>query len=328
MRAVVSDWGLAWEQVNSPDPVALADRVYSAFMGNHYGIRDEIFHDFEKALGATGIEIIEQRLKEALATQKSDSYHQSTIRIGLTHIAEIKQDMDMYIEHKTDSGKYFNGILLSDIVQKFLACGRAEEAIEWLTQYKGTDNQASQHDYLMLEANQKLGNLEAVKESHWQLFTKHLDLKDFEAVIKLSDAKACKDYTKKAIQTALKYHNVSSAVNFLLAINELSSAIALFHQKYNSIDGEWYDELKNMAKLFEKQQCYLEAILIYRRLAESILDRAKSKIYHYAVSYIEKAQKLAEKVDNWQQYPTSPIFIEEIRQAHKLKRAFWAQYDK
>ena len=103
LRFVVKNWGLAWEKIASPDSTVLADKVLSAFMGNEYGILDEILHDFSKALGKKGIEHIEQALKEKLKIKNSDEYYPFKIRIGLTGIAEIKHDMEMYIEYVTDS---------------------------------------------------------------------------------------------------------------------------------------------------------------------------------------------------------------------------------
>ena len=327
LQEAVNDWRMAWEQIASREVKVLAEKVFKAHMENDYGIRDDIILIFSKALGQEGIEHIEQKLKSQLSVQDDEKYSQSRVRRGLINIAEYKQDMNAYIEHLTESGKYFNSMILDQIVEHFILYNRAEEAIEWLDKYQDSEDRAYSHDRLLLKANQSLGDQEAVKECHWNLFNSFLDIENFNSVLALSDENEQVDYRKAAIKKALSHRDAISAMSFLTKINAFEPAVELFHKKYQGIDGDCYYQLQNLAVSFEENQNYLETILIYRRLAESILERAKSKCYHYAVSYLKKAERLSANVTSWKYDPTSLEFIDQLRQQHGRKYAFWSKYE-
>ncbi len=324
---IVEDWGHAWEKIVPRDEIALADKVFTTFMGNNYGVRDNIIKKFSNALGDKGINHIEQKLNNLFNSKNDDSYRYLTIRIGLQEIAEIRQDMTMYIKYATDSGKVFNSMILDKIIEHFIEYDRPSEALDWLNKYKDSKDKAFSHDRLMLKVNQCLGNIEAIKENHWTLFCKSLSIDNFTSLIDLLDQKEKVNYRKKAIKIALNYSDVLDAINFLQLINEFDQATHLLHHQYHSINGDWYSQLQAIANHFEEKKYYLETVLIYRRLAESILKRAKSTIYHYAVSYLKKAKKLESEIVNWDKYPKSSEYIPQLREIHGRKYAFWSKFE-
>ena len=69
-----------------------------------------------------------------------------------------------------------------------------------------------------------------------------------------------------------------------------------------------------------------DADAVVERLLASILARAKSKYYHHGISYLKKLDSLAPKVREWKEVDPHSLYLQNLRQKHKLKSSFWSQY--
>jgi len=56
---------------------------------------------------------------------------------------------------------------------------------------------------------------------------------------------------------------------------------------------------------------------------ESILRRAISKYYPYAVRYYKKLSELNSRIDDWKGVQKHSAYWEEIKIKHEKKSAFW-----
>jgi hypothetical protein len=78
----------------------------------------------------------------------------------------------------------------------------------------------------------------------------------------------------------------------------------------------------------DKDKRTLTATLIYRALLDSILARAKSKIYGHGVRYLKKLDKLASAITDWEDITPHTSYLAELRRVHGRKHAFWSRYEK
>jgi hypothetical protein len=69
------------------------------------------------------------------------------------------------------------------------------------------------------------------------------------------------------------------------------------------------------------------ATLLYRRLVSSVVDRAASKYYPYAVRDFHAAAKLADAIEGDASVPSHSEWHAELRRLHGRKIGFWNLVD-
>src|ERR1700751_5973285 len=82
-----------------PDPVGLADQVFTALSANDYGVFDGLVTAMIPALGDTGTAHLKNRLAQALADRPRKAggdLHASVVRSALQDIADGQTDVDAY----------------------------------------------------------------------------------------------------------------------------------------------------------------------------------------------------------------------------------------
>ena len=115
-----------------PDPVDLADRVFTALSANDYGVFDGLVAAMVPALGDAGTARLKSRLARALADrlQKAGGRDRraSAVRSALQDIADAQADIDAYIAliPMEDRSRPHMG---AEIGRRLLAAGRTTEAL-------------------------------------------------------------------------------------------------------------------------------------------------------------------------------------------------------
>jgi hypothetical protein len=94
------------------------------------------------------------------------------------------------------------------------------------------------------------------------------------------------------------------------------------------IDGEYYHGLLPLAEALLQSGRPLAATVVYRALLDSILERARSKIYGHGASYLRKLGSIAGKITAWRGLPDHPAYLAALRSKHARKSAFWSRCDK
>jgi hypothetical protein len=116
----------------SPDPVGLADQVFTALSANDYGVFDGLVTAMIPALGDTGTTHLKNRLAQALADRPRKAggrnLHTSVVRSALQDIADAQTDVDAYIAlvPVQDRSRPQMG---AEIGRRLLAAGRTIEAL-------------------------------------------------------------------------------------------------------------------------------------------------------------------------------------------------------
>jgi hypothetical protein len=129
----------------------------------------------------------------------------------------------------------------------------------------------------------------------------------------------------KAILKASKFDQGDAG--FLVETGRIDDAETYIIAHAKELDGHFYTGLLELAKAMLKHDRLVAASVIYRALLDSILARAKSKNYHHGVSYLKKLDSLAPKVRDWKEVDPHSLYLTNLRQKHKLKSSFWAQYN-
>jgi hypothetical protein len=115
---------------------------------------------------------------------------------------------------------------------------------------------------------------------------------------------------------------------FLVEIEQYDAAETYLIDRAGEIDGDYYDRLLPIAEAMVATTRPLAASVVYRALIESILKKARSKIYHYAVRYLKKLDLLSTQISDWKSVPDHGTYFESLRAKHGRKTSFWSRYER
>lgn len=318
-RNAVILWGKAWGCLAEFDGEKLATAIWNHLQNNDYGIKDNIISACAAPLKQAGLETLEKLAKDYLLHQEDDfsAYH------VLHDTALIRQSPEAFKEvfklagrQETDSDKI-------EMARMLIKAWRAKEAIELLESINDSNLSAYQMLDLLIEAYDIEGDYEKCQQLRWNGFIIQSNAKYYHAYTKYLSQDSQKE---KALNDATEFaNNHICLITGIKLLNELGlpdQSSALLLKKYDRLDGDQYYDLKDIAKYFAKVGYPLEAILIYRRLTESIVNRAQSKYYQYAFNYLGKSLALDKEVTHWLNYPNTPTFISQLKATHSRKPSF------
>jgi len=114
-----------------PDPLGLADRVFTALLANEYGVYDRLVPIMLPALGDAGAAHLKSRLAQVLAGRSKAGgrdWRAGAVRRALQDIADAQADVDAFIAlvPVAERSRPHTG---AEIGRRLLGAGRAAEAL-------------------------------------------------------------------------------------------------------------------------------------------------------------------------------------------------------
>jgi hypothetical protein len=327
-----------------PDPVDLADRVFTALSADGYGVFDGLVTAMVPALGDAGTAHLKSRLAWALADrlQKASGWDRraSVARSALLDIADAQADVDAYIAliPMEDLSRPQMG---AEIGRRLLAAGRTNQALAALenARPKQRANQAAQYDEVYLagyggdgcaweevyiEALDASGQGEPAQQLRWAAFEKRLSSNQLRAYLKKLPDFEDVEAEERAMRHALGFRSFPAALDFLRGWPDQARAAQLVLTRVAEIDGNLYYLLDPAAQLIEGKHP-LAATLLRRAMIEDTLNGAKSSRYKHAARHLLECLSLAPNIQTFGTLETHDTFANRLRAKHARKVAFWAQ---
>ena len=326
-----------------PDPVDLADRVFTALSANDYGVFDGLVAAMIPALGDAGMARLKSRLAQALADRprKADGrdWRANAVRRALQDIADGQADIDGYIAlvPVEDRSRPHVG---AEIGRRLLAVGRATEALAALesARPKQRTGQAGYYNVLNLvgygndgaweevyiEALDATGQAEQAQRLRWAAFEERLSSTQLHAYLKKLPDFEDVEAEERAMRYALGFKSFPAALDFLRGWPDQARAAQLVLTRAAEIDGNLYYLLEPAAQLIEGKHP-LAATLLRRAMIEDTLNGAKSSRYKHAARHLLECLSLASSIQDFGTFETHETFTSRLHAKHGRKVGFWAQ---
>jgi tetratricopeptide (TPR) repeat protein len=317
----VTDCGRAWAAVPERDPKVLAGEVFNLFTTDEYGARSEVITAFSEALGTSGLDELERMVRERLdhAPAGKYGYRQRALTIALENIADARGDVDGYIAAQRLAGT--EGAAVQDIGERLLAAGRLEEALQWLDRADIPEHNRGDIGPLKVDILDRLGRTEDAQAVRWSIFATSLSADILDEYLGRLPEDVVAEARQRAIATACRHPDVHQSLPLLA---ELSPDIAaeLVHMRLGEIRGEAYWTLRPVAERLRESHP-VAAILLYRQMADAVLQRGQSQYYDHAVRDLIAAERLVPKVEDWLDHRPQEAYRQHVGTEHRQKRAFW-----
>lgn len=334
LREAVRGWGRAWAQVPDRDPRAVAKLVWDAYCHNDYGARDYIIESFAEALGAEGLSFIEDTARAGLdklgpprprSSGERFDHDRASLSLALRAVADARHDPDLFIE-SLERGGVVDPYRV-EVAEWMLAAGRLDEALTWLDSASAISRSELHLTEVKIATLDAAGRADEAQGLRWQEFEKRLDgtiLRDY--LTRLESDTEREHAEAKAVRLAFEHAAAVEGLRFLIELPDLAMAAQLVLARSAEIDGGEYWTLAPAADaLFPEHSD--AALVLYRKLLESILERGTARAYHHAADYYHRAADCASRTAAVRQGGTEShaAFDARLRSRHGRKSSFWSR---
>ena len=310
---------VASKQVPSPEALPVWEQLID---GDAYGCRGELPRLMVAGLAAPEVDAVVAKLRETMAGGGKDA---DRVAWRLKAIAAARRDPDLFAEaayHGGLRGKAPNIAL--EVARLFLAVGRAQEALAHLPATPQGCWNADGDWYETRAAIAKvLGDSAGECCIRWERF------RAAPTVERLAEAIAVTPEQERAARRSEARDFVRNgekdavgAMRFFVATDEPAEAARIALARVKELNGGNYFDIVPLAEKFDAD-FPLAATALFRALLDSILARKQPKTYPHGAAYWHRLAKLAARIDSWSSLTPHAAYVEQVRAAHRLKRAFW-----
>ncbi|MCB0308848.1 MAG: hypothetical protein KDD50_02275 [Bdellovibrionales bacterium] len=309
-----------------PDKTELLNSIIDLIRNDGYGVRDCLIDEAHRYLNPTELRKMFELLKN---DSKKGSSESNASDWKLPHLAKQMKDAPLFEKlTRKRLGENINGKFLVEIAEVYFLAGDLNKAQEILNQVPENDSFSSyEKNNLQKQLFKSTGKIDQLIASLEKDFKDHYSKSTLEELLTVVGQDKREKHCSAAIKdiTANRKWNPSHAefLTYCEAYDETENYV-LRHAA--SLDGDRYYSLLPLARVMEENEKHLVASLIYRALLDSILRRAKSKIYHHGVDYLRKLERLNKNITDWSTFPTHSQYFQSLKQAHARKSGFWSRY--
>ncbi len=174
---------------------------------------------------------------------------------------------------------------------------------------------------MRIAALDALGRKKEAQDLRWQAFQRWLSPAYLRPYLRGLPSFEDVDAEHEAMAFALAHPDRALALTFLVSWPNLEAANRLVRTHHDELDGRDYMRLRPAAEALAGK-FPAAATLLYRTLAEDVLQRAAARQYQYAVRDVRAAASLTSFILG-ETIETHEAFVARLRREHPRKSGFW-----
>ena len=277
---------------------------------------------FAAALGPAGLDELEHMARELLDHGSAGKHRY--LAIALENIADARGDVDGYIAAKRLGGSETAAV--KEIAERLVAAGRLEEALHCVERPDAPGLERGDIARLKVDILDRLGRIEDAQAVRWSIFAASLSSDILAEYLGRLPEVATGEARQRAIAAARGHRDLHRALQ-LLADLAPDVAAELVQRRLGEIQGQVYFALRPVAdRLAETHP--VAAILLYRKMADTVLRRAQSLQYDHAVRDLVAAERLVPNVKDWLGHLSQEAYRRRVASEHRQKRVFWMRMER
>jgi len=309
----------------------VATRLIELWQGDQYGGREELLRQANLLLGESGLRALVSKFEHLMiqaAPHLKVGSPRSTevfkISGALSLLSEALRDPEVKIRAVLAYSPEPNPLQKQSFAQAYLDAGNPQGALQWLQGHWAHMEYTRQA--MLAGVLESLGRLEESIPLRQRLFEASPNVFELQNWLKHVADSDRPHARSLATQVALNAKQVAAGVAVLLALDDVDEAQALVIERAQGLDGQDYDRMLSIARLFSLKGKAVPESLVYRALLVAILERGYTKAYGHGARYLMRLRELALKPAEVQSLvPSHAEFEATLCQQHGRKTSFWSK---
>ena len=310
------------------DKAWLEKLVFELNQEDGYGIRDTLIDCAAQYLPEANIRSMIAKFQKR-ADKEHEEYARRHWLYRIESLARQIKDAPLFEKTRIAAWGKTPTAACIDIGRVYLESGDAHAALSWLERIPEDESfMADDRDKLLIDIHGRLGNKDKQKEIALRVFRSHRSADTLQELLEITgEGQRDSFISAEADKISGEERLSSSDAAFLMQTGLHDEAEDYVLERSGQLNGDHYYSLLPLAQILEAKEKYLAASMIYRALLDSILLKARSKIYHHGVRYLKKLDLLAKLIPDWRGFEDHELYTERLRQKHGRKNSFWAKYE-
>ncbi|MCK4391923.1 hypothetical protein KAX17_03370 [Candidatus Bipolaricaulota bacterium] len=306
----------------------VCDLLLRLYEHDDYGVRTELVAKASDFLPQKEMRALAAEFWERAKGEPPDSYEAGKWWIGVKLLARQLGDPGLFEKAKLTANPELSSPTCMEIAEVYLENDDPEMALFWMERIPPTDRfRADAQDQLLYSIYERLGNREKMAETAWRMFRSGRSRSTLDMLLQALGESERERVIEEQVEPIMGSATLSYGdAAFLVDMGRLDDASEYLFRYRDQLDGNLYQFLLPLAKALEEGRRFLGAVLVYRSLLESILDRAQSRYYHHGVRYLKKLDVLSPSVKDWRGLLSHEDYKESLLEVHGRKRSFWSKY--
>jgi hypothetical protein len=334
-------------QAAKSDPIALANRMFTALNANGYGQYDELIQVLAPVLGDKGLETLKAQLIELSVTpvekppqaerevigwgmagpmyrdEIEARSRKTTVRLALQEIADAQGDVDAFIAQYDERTRRVPKIA-AEIARRLLTAGRALDALRAIETAEHARDNWRDVDWedARIDVLDALGRKDDAQAARWSCFERALSSEHLRAYLKRLPDFEDMEAEERALEHVQNRKDIIPALDFLVSWPALERAARLVTQRVAELDGDDYEVLSPAADALAGKYP-LAATLVLRAMIDFALTKARSGRYRHAARHFMECASLASSIPDFGTFETHEAYATRLEAKHGRKSGFW-----
>ena len=291
-----------------------------------FGICDGVLKRCGEIFSCDELKEIADKYIKKYETEKNE-HRKFTISCKIESFAEATNDVDMLLDYYD---RYNNEIKDTGYLRLSKMCNRNgdyKRAIDFIGRIENKEFHYDEIALITIESYRGLGENESAEKEALHYFLREISIERMDFLLDVAGENKREFFEDFAVKHITSNHQLDyNQQTFIINIKQYDVAAEEILRYKEELDGHYYHFLIFWLKSLKREGHFVACSLIYRALIDNILQKARSKNYKYAVSYMRQLDKLAEKIEDWKGINDHTAYFEQLKEDHKLKKSFWAKY--
>lgn len=244
--------------------------------------------------------------------------------------AKSLRDGDLYLRlHQLiDGDESLKPASIYKVAEVYAEGEQYDLAVEWLDKIpEGNVTVNNYADELRIEIGKATADRGMQQTAAQKIFLRQLTTENLDRALAHNGQEQKQALLEQAwrIMEQDKWLNSDNLV-FLLEQGKHNLAAAYVQDRKKELGNIDDYSVEYIAQSLAKGGHPLIACLIYRTRLSAILARGQTHEYEEGAGYLHALERLAKQIKTWQGEPTHKQYYQQIYEAHRRKRSFWAWF--
>ena len=230
----------------------VADLVFSLYIGDEYGTREELLRAAPEFLPEEEVRALAARLWNWAQENPDRSFHALG---GVETLARELKDPRLFERAALARTDTPHGALLLHIAEVYLEADEPEEALEWVKRASLRLGSwlEDDRDRLLYDIYERLGKRKELAEVAWRIFRGHRSKENLERLLRAVGEEKREEIVAAEVEGILRAGKLSySDVSFLFEVGKLAEAEEVILRHAGELNGDLYTTLLPWAKALDK----------------------------------------------------------------------------
>ena len=292
-----------------------------------YGVRDALIEKASAYLDEAEIRFMIGQF-QSLSDKGDGRYSKGHFLLIMASLARQIKDAPLFEKYRGEFAGRPSTACLIEIGRVYFECGDWETAKERLDRIPSKETfHQDKRNQLYMDIYRHVGDRENLIQMLHQEFQRRQSLPALEALLAEVGEEEREKILTPEIETIMAHpYFDSSHAAFLLAVDRIQEANTYILERGDQVDGLYYESLLDLIPKLEALELKSAVTLFYRKLLDSILERARTKTYSHGVKYLIKLDQMAGETSTWEDMEPHWAYVEKLHKHHGRKKSFWAKY--